>query len=107
MDRFKEMIKEPKSKASILLDSIKFKSEQRHGRLYLVDDQEDGMMYSFDTLGVCVEARQLTKEEKQTKLRAVKKTEQMNNEKSNINNVRKRSETNNYFRRLHRNNNHP
>jgi hypothetical protein len=53
MDRFKEMIKEPKSKASILLDSIKFKSEQRHGRLYLVDDQEDGMMYSFDTLGVC------------------------------------------------------
>jgi hypothetical protein len=40
MDRFKEMIKEPKSKASILLDSIKFKSEQRHGRLYLVDDQK-------------------------------------------------------------------
>jgi hypothetical protein len=38
-------------------------------------------MYSFDTLGVCVEARQLAKEEKkQTKLRAVK-TEQMNNEK--------------------------
>jgi hypothetical protein len=73
------MIKEPKSKASILLDSIK-KSEQRHGRLYLVDDQEDGMMYSFDTLGVCVEARQLKQEEKQTKLRAVK-TEQMNNEK--------------------------
>jgi hypothetical protein len=30
-------------------------------------------MYSFDTLGVCVEARQLAKEEKQTKLRAVKK----------------------------------
>jgi hypothetical protein len=71
MDRFKEMIKE-NQKLQSFLDSIKFKSEQRHGRLYL-DDQEDGMMYSFDTLGVCVEAEQLAKEEKQTKLRAVKK----------------------------------
>jgi hypothetical protein len=76
MDRFKEMIKEPKSKASILLDSIKFKSEQRHGRLYLVDDQEDGMMYSFDTLGVCVEARQLAKKKnKKTKLSCKKTNE--------------------------------
>jgi hypothetical protein len=56
MDRFKEMIKEPKSKASILLDSIKFKSEQKTRKAVSVDDQEDGMMYSFDTLGVCVEA---------------------------------------------------
>jgi hypothetical protein len=40
--------------------------------LYLVDDQEAGMMYSFDNLGVCVEARQLDKKEKQTTLRAIK-----------------------------------
>jgi hypothetical protein len=52
------LVKEPKLKASMLLDSIKFKSEQVR---YLVDDQEAGMMYSFDNLGVCVEARQLDK----------------------------------------------
>jgi hypothetical protein len=44
--------------------------------LYLVDDQEAGMMYSFDNLGVCVEARQLDKK-KQTTLRAIKSA--MNN----------------------------
>jgi hypothetical protein len=60
MDRFKEMIKEPRIK---LLSLLKFKSEQRHGRLYLVDDQEDGCV-SFDTLGVCVEARQLRRKNK-------------------------------------------
>jgi hypothetical protein len=72
MDRFKTLVKEPRAKASILLDSIKFKSEQKHGLLFMVDDQEDGMMYSFDTLGVCVEARQLDKKERQTVLRTVK-----------------------------------
>ena len=71
-DRFKSLVKEPKLKASMLLESIKFKSEQKHGKLYLVDDQEAGMMYSFDDFGVCVEARQLDKKEKQTTLRAIK-----------------------------------
>lgn len=72
LERFKNQIKEPKLKASMLLESIKFKSEQKHGLLFLVDDQEDGMMYSFDTLGVCVEVRPLLKEEKQTRLRTLK-----------------------------------
>ena len=71
-DRFKVLAKEPRTKASMLLESIKFKSEQKHGTLYLVDDQEAGMMYSFDNLGICVEARQLDKKEKQTTLRAIK-----------------------------------
>jgi len=71
-DRFKLLVKEPRTKASMLLESIKFKSEQKHGTLYLVDDQEAGMMYSFDNLGICVEARQLDKKEKQTTLRAIK-----------------------------------
>lgn len=72
LERFKNQIKEPKAKASMLLESIKFKSEQKHGTLYLVDDQEAGMMFSFDQLGICVEARQLDKKEKQTKLRTLK-----------------------------------
>jgi len=71
-ERFKLLAKEPKAKSSIILESIKFKSEQKHGTLYLVDDQEAGMMYSFDNLGICVEARQLDKKEKQTTLRAIK-----------------------------------
>lgn len=72
MDRFKLLEKEPKEHAKDLLESIKYKSEQNFGRLFLVDDQEDGMMYSFDESGVCVDARQLTKSEKQTKLKSLK-----------------------------------
>lgn len=72
MDRFKVLEKEPKQDSSALLESIKFKSEQKYGRLFLVDDQESGMMYSFDELGICVDARSLLKAEKQTKLKTLK-----------------------------------
>jgi hypothetical protein len=72
MERFKNLIKEPKLKASMLLESIKFKSEQKHGQLFLLDEQEDGLMYSFDALGVCVEVRPLLKEEKQTRMKTLK-----------------------------------
>ncbi len=72
MAMFKAEEKEPKIEAAMLLESIKFKSEQIHGTLYLVDDQEDGMMYYFDALGVCVNARPLTRTEKQTKIKTLK-----------------------------------
>lgn len=72
MDRFKVLEKEPKEIAVELLKTIKFKSEQMFGKLYLVDDQDAGMMYFFDSTGVCVDARPLTKQEKQTKLRTLK-----------------------------------
>jgi hypothetical protein len=72
MNRFKKLEKEPKENASILLKSIKFKSEQMHGKLFLVDDQEAGMMYFFDVTGICVDARPLTKQEKQTKIKTLK-----------------------------------
>lgn len=72
MDRFKILEKEPKIKAKILLESIKFKSEQKFGRLYMIDDQEKGMMYSFDLNGICVDARQLSKSERQTKIKSLK-----------------------------------
>lgn len=71
MDRFKLLEKEPKAIASELLDAIKFKSEQKYGKLHLVDDQETGMMYSFDEKGVCVDARPLDKKERQTRLRTI------------------------------------
>lgn len=62
---------EPKAMAKDLLQAIKFKSEQKHGKLFMVDDQEAGIMYLFDNAGVCVEARQLDKNERQTKLRNI------------------------------------
>lgn len=76
MERFKLLEKEPKAIASELLDAIKFKSEQKYGKLHLVDDQESGMMYSFDERGVCVDARPLDKKERQTKLRAINSSEE-------------------------------
>jgi hypothetical protein len=72
MERFKLLEKEPSLTAKALLESIKFKSEQNYGKLYLVDDQEEQMMYYFDSMGICVDARPLTKLEKQTKLKTLK-----------------------------------
>lgn len=72
VERFKILAKEPKEISASLLKTIKFKSEQMFGKLYLVDDQEAGMMYFFDATGICVDARPLTKQEKQTKLRTLK-----------------------------------
>ena len=72
MERFKAEEKEPTIEAKGLLESIKYKSEQIYGKLFLIDDQEAGMMYSFDVTGVCVDARPLTKTEKQTKLKTLK-----------------------------------
>jgi DNA integrity scanning protein DisA with diadenylate cyclase activity len=69
IERFKAMEKLPKEEQKELLSAIKFKSEQKHGKLFLIDDQQSGMMYSFDENGVCVDARPLTKAEKQTKLK--------------------------------------
>ena len=76
VERFKLLEKEPKAIASELLDAIKFKSEQKYGKLHLVDDQEAGMMYSFDERGICVDARPLDKKERQTKLRAINSTQE-------------------------------
>jgi hypothetical protein len=68
-ERMKEREKEPKAEADVLLQAIKFKSEQKHGELFLIDDQEAGIMYLFDSTGTCVEARQLDKKERQLKLK--------------------------------------
>lgn len=68
MDHFKTIEKEPKSRAKELVDAIKFKSEQIHGKLFLIDDQEEGMMYFFDTNGICVDARPLHRNERQLKI---------------------------------------
>ena len=75
MDRFKLLEKEPKLEASELLEAIKYKSEQRYGELFAIDDQQSGFMYYFDGQGVCIDARPLTQKEKQLKLKTVNKDE--------------------------------
>lgn len=69
LESFKAQEKEPKERSKELLDAIQFKSEQVHGTLFMVDDQEEGMMYFFDKKGVCVNARPMEKKERQLKLR--------------------------------------
>jgi len=71
MDEIKEMLTEPKADYSELLTTIKHKTERCDGMLYMIDEQEIGMMYSFDNNGVCVDARPLLPNEKQTKLRTI------------------------------------
>jgi enoyl-CoA hydratase/carnithine racemase len=71
LEQLKQQEKQPKLEAKELLSAIKFKSEQKYGKLFLVDDQEKKLMYSFDVTGVCVDVRPLTKEEQQLKLKKV------------------------------------
>lgn len=66
-----ERIKELKKQAKILMDAVRFKSEQRYGELFLIDDHESRMMYFFDKDGVCVDYRPMTEQEHQKKLKIV------------------------------------
>lgn len=69
MAEMKEKMKEPKEIHSDLIETLKFKSERRDGVLYLIDDQEDEIMYSFDELGTCVDMRPLKPSEKQSRIK--------------------------------------
>lgn len=66
---FKDKTKEPQLRSSELIEAIKYKSEQRYGALFLIDDQENGMMNVFDTSGICVETRPLSRKERQLTLK--------------------------------------
>lgn len=71
MAEYNEKLKGPDKIYRNVLDAIKHKSERKQGRLYLVDDQANGMMYYFDSHGICVDARALKPQEKQTKIRSL------------------------------------
>ena len=72
LEKFKAIEKEPRETAKVLLEAIKEKAEKRYGKLYLVDEQLTGMMYLFDSTGVCVDARPLEKTERQTKIKSLR-----------------------------------
>lgn len=65
MDDFKEALKQPKESHKELIDTIKHKSIRKEGLLYLVDDQENGLMYKFDEDAICVDVRPLSPKERQ------------------------------------------
>lgn len=51
-----------------LLQNIKTKTEEKSGVLYHVDDQEGGMMHSYDEEGYLVSSRRLRPDEKQSSI---------------------------------------
>jgi hypothetical protein len=68
MEVFKTQLKEPKLKNNALLEMLKYKKIEKEGVLWLIDDQEKGMMYKFDENGICVDVRPLQRGERQLKM---------------------------------------
>lgn len=64
-EEFNSTIKSLKGENSVLAESVKFKSEQRSGKVFLVDDPENQEMAIFDEEGVCIEVRPMTAGERQ------------------------------------------
>lgn len=75
MDEFKHQLKEPTAEKKELIEMIKHKSVRKEGVLWLVDDQEKGVMYKFDETGICVDMRPLLPTEKQMRIVAERKAE--------------------------------
>lgn len=73
MDDFKERIKAEKAIKDEFLSQVRFGSVNVDGRVFKVDNQEEGVMYSFDERGICVGIRPLLPEERQGKIRMMNK----------------------------------
>jgi flagellar motility protein MotE (MotC chaperone) len=72
IEEIKARLKPLSERKKELLNAIKHKSETVNGDVYLVDDQEDGKMYEFDSEGVCINVRNLLRSEKQTRIKQLK-----------------------------------
>lgn len=57
-----------------LMQCIKMKSEKKDGVLYHVDDQDEGVMNSYDELGTLISSRRLRPDEKQSSIFQISKT---------------------------------
>lgn len=69
MSEFKDRIKEQKIIHDEHLNSVKYGSVNAEGNLFLIDDQENGVMSYFDDRGICVSQRALKPEERQGVIR--------------------------------------
>ncbi|MFK5981481.1 MAG: hypothetical protein QM499_01090 [Flavobacteriaceae bacterium] len=72
VDDYNEQLKIPKKEAKELLEQIKTKTVRKEGKLYLVDDQENAIMYKFDENAICVDSRALLPLERQTTIQGVR-----------------------------------
>lgn len=68
----KALMKPIKDQKEELLDEISHNGEIINGTLYLFDNQETGMMESYNELGVLISSRRLKPEERQLKLKSFK-----------------------------------
>ncbi len=62
---FTDQINDLKASSAELGKAVKFKSEQRHGFVFNVEDPETETMYMFDEEGVCIDHRPFTANERQ------------------------------------------
>lgn len=81
-DKKKELINEIKNEIKplsvenkSLMESIRTKQEEVEGKIYLVDDQENGMMHSYDEMGELINSRRLRPNEKQTSIFSISKAQ--------------------------------
>lgn len=81
-DKKKELINEIKNEIKplsienkSLMEAIRTKQEEVEGKIYLVDDQENGMMHSYDEMGELITSRRLRPNEKQTSIFSISKAQ--------------------------------
>lgn len=67
-DEFKDKMKTIEQMLALKLEILKNKAIQMEGEVYLVDDQEEGMMGYYDNEGNLINARRLTPDERQTRI---------------------------------------
>lgn len=70
-DEIKAKLTGPEETRDKMIAAIKNKVERRDGMLYYIDDQDNGKMFTFDEDAVCVDVRDLTKSEQQTKIKGL------------------------------------
>lgn len=71
---FKARQKPLQEENQTLMQCIKMKSEEKEGVLYHVDDQEEGVMNSYDESGALISSRRLRPDEKQSSIFQISKT---------------------------------
>lgn len=62
---FTDSIKLLSEKNTELSNAVRFKSEQRFGKVFLIEDPDEQTMYIFDENGVCVDHRPFSANERQ------------------------------------------
>jgi hypothetical protein len=74
MEELKFEMSGPKELYAKTLTSIRYRQDQRSGKQFMIDDQENKIMYIFDEDAVCIGTRSLKPEERQRVLKMETKT---------------------------------